>query len=46
MGIKSPVPTGRFCGMEVVERNGKAMLSDLVPFFAALNQRLLAARLT
>ena len=31
--------TGRICEMEIDERSDSAMVSDLAPVFAALNQR-------
>ncbi len=31
--------TGRICDMEIDERSDTAMVSDLAPVFAALNQR-------
>ena len=32
-------PNGRICDMEIDERSDNAMVSDLAPVFAALNQQ-------
>ena len=37
---------GRICDMEIDERSDNAMLSDLAPVFAALNQRSHETQLT
>ena len=38
--------TGRICDMEIDERSDNAMVSDLAPVFAALNQRPHETQLT
>jgi hypothetical protein len=37
---------GRICDMEIDERSDNAMVSDLAPVFAALNQRPHETQLT